>query len=1293
MSGAEFITMAGTAIGTMRGGGGGSRPWRASQRRVAALLAAFAVIASLSSTPDDVSAAPVQAEINVSATGGYVRLMFRFSAEPSAEVQLAQGILIINFKTPVELAADRIASGAPGYVTAVRLDPDGRALRVALARKITVNSMVAAEMLFVDLLPDDWTGLPPGLPQQVVDELAQRARDAEKRARERLLSERRRGTPPIRVRVGTQPTFTRYVMELPERIPVGSDVVGGKLRLRFDAPWKFDLGDALTMLPPAVGGIEARLDGEAAILEFQLIGNPETRTFREDDNFVVDIQPRNATAAVMDRLVEASRAAAEQPAGAPASRDKPKATGAAPVEAAMPNPQGRFPAAPAAPAAPVTVPLPVPRPASFTLSPGAAAEQPVGPASSPRPAATGQAAASASSPPPVAAPQGAAPASALPAAAAAPAGEAARADRAPAAPAPGTDLPADTAAPNATAKDPAAAGPPPRESAAADAPAETRTPATQTDPNAPVVVKFRQQRGTLYLDFPFSGETPAAVFSRADTLWLVFDSAAPIDVSTLVAQPIAMVRSAVVTQAGAGQVVRIKLDRPKLTTLEASGSTWTIAIGDMVLTPTAPLMLGRTMVGPGRTGAVIPFAAPRRVVTLTDSEIGDRLLVVTAPGPARGFVKPQDFVEFRILASTHGVAIRPLADDVQAECQRDKIVITRPAGLIMSAGTGLADRSGEDGQGYRPFEPQIWGFEAGSAFRERERELIRTAAEAPETNHVAAQLDLARFYLAQGMVPEAKAVLDVVLSRPHSKSETAAAHVMRALAQILLGHYNASLEDLGDPAVGDDYDAPLWRSVALAGLGKWASARDGFNTLAMAEAATPIELQRIALMAAVNTSLAVGDPTKAGEQMHDLDALGVSPESKAAKILLKGRVAEALGHTGDALALYRQAASSDGPSAAQAELRKIVLEHALGITKSGDMMAALERLALGWRGDDTEVETLQRLARLYTEDGRYRDALQAMRTALRYHPQSPLARQIQDEAAATFETLFLEGKAEAMSPVEALSLFYDFRALTPSGARGDEMVRRLSDRLVSVDLLDQAAELLQHQVDHRLRGAARAQVAVRLASVYLMARKPDAALQALRDTRSPDLPNELRNQRLLLEARALSDTGQHDLAFEVIANLQGKDVDRLRTDILWAARRWREAGEQIEREYGERWRDFAPLSDIERVDILRGAIAYSLADDSIGLDRFTQKYAPKMADGPDRRAFAVVTAPLGSAGVEFGTVARQVADSATFGAFLHELETRYPGAAATPPHQVSGPAAPVTPAQPGGQGAAPDHAS
>jgi hypothetical protein len=201
---------------------------------------------------------------------------------------------------------------------------------------------------------------------------------------------------------------------------------------------------------------------------------------------------------------------------------------------------------------------------------------------------------------------------------------------------------------------------------------------------------------------------------------------------------------------------------------------------------------------------------------------------------------------------------------------------------------------------------------------------------------------------------------------------------------------------------------------------------------------------------------------------------------------------------------------------------------------------------------------------------------------------------------------------------------------------------------------------LQHQVENRLQGAARAQVATRLAVIYLMARRPDRALATLRSTQTSNLATELRQQRLLLEARALSDVGRPDLAIEVIANIDGREAVRLRADIYWAAKRWREGAEQIELLYGDRWQDWQPLSDTERADVLRAAIGYALAEDAIGLQRFREKYAAKMANGPDRHAFEIATAPLAASPEEFRDVARVVAAADTLESFLRDMRARYP---------------------------------
>src|SRR5205823_10824057 len=105
---------------------------------------------------------------------GYARHVCTLAEETDAEVRLNTGILIIAFKQATDIRVDRIPLAAASYVGAARSDPDGTAVRLALNRKVTVNSMAAGEKLFVDLLPEGWTGLPPGLPQEVVEELARR---------------------------------------------------------------------------------------------------------------------------------------------------------------------------------------------------------------------------------------------------------------------------------------------------------------------------------------------------------------------------------------------------------------------------------------------------------------------------------------------------------------------------------------------------------------------------------------------------------------------------------------------------------------------------------------------------------------------------------------------------------------------------------------------------------------------------------------------------------------------------------------------------------------------------------------------------------------------------------------------------------------------------------------------------------------------------------------------------------------------------------------------------------------
>jgi tetratricopeptide (TPR) repeat protein len=846
---------------------------------------------------------------------------------------------------------------------------------------------------------------------------------------------------------------------------------------------------------------------------------------------------------------------------------------------------------------------------------------------------------------------------------------------------PPAEAPKPAAAPAAEAAQPPEG---PREAAKPSAPAAAPVEAPKEIAKEPVKdvakaappaeptiasVDARRDSDGLRVTFPFEVATPAAAFRRGDTVWLVFDTSKPVDVEAIRSKGGAMIGEVGRIPLDKGQAVRIRLTRPLVYSLtsEAVGkeTNWMLTLADKIQATPLPLMMSRNITDPALANIAIPLANPGQLHKLTDPDAGDTLYVVTAQRPVRGFIKRQDLVDLSLLESAHGIAIRPNSDEVGVEVGSDKVILGKKGGLTLSPVDISAERAPT---AVRPvFSPEGWRKGQSENFIARQSELMIAISAVEPALRSLPRLDLAQFYMSRAMYHEAKAVTDVMLTDPLNKEESGAL-IMHAIANILIGRPAQGLKDLANPVIGNSHDSQLWKALAFARQGKWADAREKFKNVEFAIASLPLDIQRIVTMDAMRASLEVKDYAGASKRRSELEVVGVSPDAAPGFAVLRGRLAEALGHDKDALDDYKfAAASADRPAAAEAKQLEVALRQKRDEIGKEDALRELETLSMTWRGDSIEVKTLQMLSQMYAESGRYRDALTAARTATRLQPNAEASRQAQDLASELFTQIFLGPKGDELPPVEALGMFYEFRELTPIGRRGDELIRRLADRLASIDLLDQAAELLQYQVDHRLEGAARAQVAARLAMIYLANRKPDMAITALRASRISDLSGELRQQRLLLEARAQSDVGRHDLALDIVSNVSGREVLRLRSDIFWAARRWREAAEQIELYYGERFRDFKPLNAVEKSDIIRAAVGYALADDSIGLSRFREKYAPLMSESADRVAFDIASKPAAASSAEFAEIAKLAASVDTLDGFLREMKQRFPDATARAP--------------------------
>jgi len=1076
---------------------------------------------------------------------GFARLVFTLPEEIKADVQFTNNVLVIRFAKPVRVSIEGVQAQFKDFVQAARTDPDGNAVRIAFAQKISVNVMEAGEKLFVDLLPESWVGLPPGLPQEVVDELARRARAAERKAR--VVQEQPRVWQPVKVRFGDAPGFSRFAFSISEPMSISATQDGQELKITFAAPVKIDFGDVRANLPRSVASLDADYGDGATVVRLVIAPEATLRHFNEFSSFVVDVMPAAEGVKPLGAL---------SPPQKDAEAEVSPQTQAAqqPTQNAERKPEQKPEEKPELEAQQVQTPL----------------------------------------------------------------------------------LPPEKAKPASIAKAPLTS-----EVRATVAPA----------PNGVRIL------------FSFEEPVASAIFRRGDRVWIVFDTARQINVSDLIADRTRSFSDVSVTDTENGKVVRLRLRGGWLTSAESNGQNWTVHFGDAVVGAPRPLVVSRKNPESGAELSIpLDGASQGKVHKIDDPEVGDDLRVVTALAPVRSVLRGQDFLEFKLLPSAHGVALLPLADDLVVEPKKDHVAIGRPKGLALSKSNQPNNVRQERVLG-APLDATLWEAERNRRFRDRETELFALAANASAEQRIEARMSLATFYLAHGLATEAKGTLDSIVRVDAKATVGPRFYLLRGLSELMIGRPAKAIESLGNSELADSQDASLLKAVGYSELSDWATARENFRAGTPGLRLLPVDLQRLILFAALRAAIEVRDFTEAGRLMSELDATEVPEDIKAQFAVLAGRLSEGLGRLDRAENFFETVASSgEGPFAAEARYKLVELKLVRGEFDRSKATEKLEALSFGWRGDRIELESNRLLARLYVEEARYREAFRLLDAALLSQPNVPATRTFHTEMATVFEDLFLSGKADALPPIEALALYYDFSKLTPVGRRGDELIRRLSERLVAVDLLDQASELLEHQVRYRLTGAAKSQVATRLAIVHLMNRKPQKAIAILTGTRLADLPQEIREQRLLLESRALMGTNRFDNALDVISSLKGPEADRVRADILWTAKRWRQAGEAIELMLGERWKQDEPLDEIERSDVLRAGLSYALANENLSLSRLKEKFGAKMEGEPEKAAFDQISTNPNPRAI--GAATKLLANIDSLAVFLKMYQAKYPAAQA-----------------------------
>ena len=784
-----------------------------------------------------------------------------------------------------------------------------------------------------------------------------------------------------------------------------------------------------------------------------------------------------------------------------------------------------------------------------------------------------------------------------------------------------------------------------------------------------------RKQNNMRLSYPWINNVRAAAFIRHNYLWVVFEDKKVVNQTALdsfIGQRVLSVR---------------QIDHPSMTVLlyelvpgqnikvQKINTQWHIDLKNAFIAPSLPIMSSHQRIA-GNKGENFFFAMGNAgsVLMIEDPVIGDELAIVPAMESSQGVLRAQKFAQFEILPTGQGIAVQFTADNLNILKYKSGVSVAAMGGLALSRSqlsskfgltAGLEQESGlENGEKLVNFAawkkgPLSTGGHDGDYF-ENKHELLYMLSNSTDINRSEMRWNLARFYLANGRVREAFGVLSVMLDSTPKLIENPEFRTVLAVTKILMRRYKEGVKLLTHKTLLAERDVLLWSSVANSALGNHELALENYKKGADILSLHDQDSQIRFLFAAIRSAYEVGDKDFVAVNLSFLKNLRLNAPQLTEMDYWQAQLERDSGQTLMAEATLQSIVKAGvRQTAAWAKFDLIDMELDSKTIDETEAVDQLEKLRFAWRGDDFELELLSRLGDLYVAQNDFNTGLQTLRLAVTFFEESKKTSELTRQMSSIYSDLFLEGGASVLQPVKAVALYSEFRELIPLGKDGDSMTRRLVDRLVSLDLLVEGADLLNHQIKFRLKGSAQAVVASRLAMIYLLDAKPQDALNILHATRDSQIPDDIMDRRRMIEARTLIELGRYEEAEVMIEEYKSQESEDLRTDIYWKSENWDKYIRHENRMLGNRHQQEADLSATERLAILRLSVAYVINDDKVGAKSLRQKYKTYMDDGLYGDTFEVITAERQLTDLNVRRLTRSIASVGKLESFMESYKAEF----------------------------------
>ena len=615
----------------------------------------------------------------------------------------------------------------------------------------------------------------------------------------------------------------------------------------------------------------------------------------------------------------------------------------------------------------------------------------------------------------------------------------------------------------------------------------------------------------------------------------------------------------------------------------------------------------RTELDPGPPARLLLRSAlPSRSVAVLDPETGGTLLVGTVRDAEEATPLGRRAAALEVLPTRLGAAILPRADTVTLRAQENGFVASPGPGAELALGVEPVGADGAESL-TRIFDLPV---EPVGALVQRERNATLAVAAAPPLGRGAPRLRNAEALLALGLGAEAQSMAALAMKEDPRAAEDPVAHALRGAAALLAGR-PAEADGLLHRRLPESDELNLWRGLLAAARGEDGAARIAAGAQLMRAWPQPLR-DRVEPLAA-EALVAAGETAAARRLLQ-------GREGEPAFALARARLLEADGRMAEAIEAYAAVARGrDRRARAVAMRRGAELRLAGGALDASGAAEALEAVLAAWRGDAMERDTRLRLAELRSRAGEHRRAFEALREAEQAFPDiAPTTRPRLQEA--------LLGAIAEAPPVEAVALFDTHAALLPAGAKTEQALAGLAERLAALDLVERARNVLAEGLARVGDAEARARLGLRLAGLALGAEDAEGARAALARTDAPGLPEPLRQERLRAGARALVRLGRFE---EAVAGYReaGPQAATELAELLASRHDWAGAAAALSAHLAEAIPPApAPLTEEGRRLVARTAALLALAGDEGGLAGLRAAHGARMEGGAFEDAFALMTA-------------------------------------------------------------------